>query len=47
VLVSEEKLFPDEKLSYRGPFTYTFNKIGTYHFIVKDLPEMNATIRVN
>jgi len=47
VLVSEEKLFPDEKLSYRVPFTYTFNEIGTYHFIVKDLPGMNATIRVN
>lgn len=47
VLVSEEKLFPDEKLSYRVPFTYTFNETGTYHFTVKDLPEMNATIRVN
>lgn len=47
VLVSEEKLFPDEKLSYRVPFTHTFNELGTYHFIVKDLPEMNATIRVN
>lgn len=47
VLVSEEKLFPDEKLSYRVPFTYTFNETGTYRFIVKDLPEMNATIRVN
>jgi plastocyanin len=46
VLVSEEKLFPDEKLSYRIPFTYTFNETGTYRFIVKDLPEMNATIRV-
>lgn len=47
VLVSDEKLFPDEKLSYRVPFTYTFNEIGTYHFAVKDFPEMNATVRVN
>lgn len=47
VLVSEEGLFPDEKLSYRVPFTYTFNETGTYRFIVKDLSEMNATIRVN
>jgi plastocyanin len=46
VLVSEEGLFPDEKLSYRVPFTYIFNEIGTYRFIVKDLPDMNATIRV-
>ncbi len=47
VLVSEEKLFPDEKLSYRVPFMYTFNETGTYRFTVKDLPEMKATIRVN
>lgn len=47
VLVSKEGMFPDEKLSYRVPFTYTFNEAGTYRFIVKDLPEMNATIRVN
>jgi len=46
VLVSEEKLFPNEKLSYRVPFTYTFNETGKYRFTVKDLPEMNATIRV-
>jgi plastocyanin len=47
VLVSEEGLFPDEKLSYRVPFTYTFSEAGTYSFVVKDLPEMNVTIRVN
>ncbi|MGB9939961.1 cell surface lipoprotein [Methanosarcina sp.] len=47
VLVSEDGLFPDKILSYRVPFTYTFNETGTYRFIVKDLPEMNATIRVN
>ncbi|RXA18007.1 cell surface lipoprotein [Methanosarcina sp. MSH10X1] len=47
VLVSEDGLFPDEKLSYKVSFTYTFNEAGTYSFIVKDIPEMNATIRVN
>lgn len=47
VLVSEDGLFPDKTLSYRVPFTYTFNETGTYHFIVKDLPQMNTTIRVN
>ncbi|HET8687483.1 MAG TPA: cell surface lipoprotein, partial [Methanosarcina sp.] len=47
VLVSEDGLFPDEKLSYRVPFTRTFNEAGTYRFNVKDVPEMNATIRVN
>jgi plastocyanin len=47
VLVSEDGLFPDEKLSYRVPFMYTFNETGTYRFIVKNIPEMNATIRVN
>jgi plastocyanin len=47
VLVSEDKLFPDEKLSYRVPFKYTFNETGTYSFVVKDIPEMNLTIRVS
>lgn len=47
VLVSEDGMFPDKTLSYRVPFTYTFNETGTYRFIVKDLPGMNATIRVN
>ncbi len=47
VLVSEDGLFPDEKLSYRVPFTYTFNEIGTYRFMVKNIPEMNVTIRVD
>ena len=47
VLVSEDGLFPDEKLSYRVPFMYTFNETGTYRFIVKNIPEINATIRVN
>lgn len=47
VLVSEDGMFPDKTLSYRVPFTYTFNETGTYRFIVKNLPGMNATIRVN
>lgn len=47
VLVSEDGLFPDKTLSYSVPFTYTFNETGTYSFIVKDVPGMNATIRVN
>lgn len=47
VLVSEDGMFPDKTLSYRVPFTYTFNETGNYRFIVKDLPGMNATIRVN
>jgi plastocyanin len=47
VLVSEEKLFPDEKLSYRVPFKYTFNEAGTYRFSVKDIPAMNLTVRVS
>ena len=42
MLVSKDGLFPDEKLSYRVPFTYIFNKTGTYHFTVKDIPEMNV-----
>ncbi|KKG08950.1 cell surface lipoprotein [Methanosarcina sp. 2.H.A.1B.4] len=47
VLVSEEDLFPDQKLAYRAPYSYTFNEPGTYLFTVKDTPEMNVTIRVN
>lgn len=47
LLVSEEKLFPDEKLSYKILFTDTFYERGTYHFIVNDLSEINAIIRVN
>ena len=47
VLVSEDGLFPDEKLSYRVPFTYAFNEPGTYRFIVKDIPGMNSTITVS
>jgi plastocyanin len=47
VLVSEEDLFPDQELAYRVPFSYTFNSPGTYHFAVKDVPEMNVTIRVS
>jgi len=47
VLVSEEDLFPDQKLAYRVPYSYTFNTPGTYLFTVKDVPEMNVTIRVN
>jgi plastocyanin len=47
VLVSEDKLFPDEKLSYRVPFKYTFNEAGTYRFSVKDMPQMNLTLRVS
>ena len=53
VLVSEDGLFSEEKLSYRVPFVYTFNEAGTYRFIVKDIsetntiPEMNVTIRVS
>ncbi|MGA9188440.1 MAG: hypothetical protein WB014_07750 [Methanosarcina sp.] len=47
MLVSEDGLFLDEKLSYRVPFMYTFNETGTYRFIVKNIPQMNATIRVN
>lgn len=47
VLVSEEGLFPDEELAYSVPYSYTFNKPGTYLFTVKDVPKMNCTIRVN
>lgn len=47
VLVSEENLFPDQELTYRVPYSYTFTDPGTYTFNVKDTPEMNTTIRVN
>ena len=47
VLISEDGLFPDKTLSYRVPFTYAFNETGTYSFIDKDIPGMNATVRVN
>ncbi|AKB60211.1 cupredoxin domain-containing protein [Methanosarcina mazei] len=47
ILVSEEDLFPDQELTYRVPYSYTFNKPGSYLFTVKDVPEMNVTIRVN
>ena len=46
VLVSKEGLFPDKELAYSVPYTYTFNNPGTYLFTVKDIPEMNVTIRV-
>ncbi|MDI9395738.1 MAG: cell surface lipoprotein [Euryarchaeota archaeon] len=47
VLVSEEGLFPDQNLAYRVPYSYTFNNPGTYLFAVKDIPEMNVTVRVS
>lgn len=47
VLVSEEGLFPDKELAYSVPYSYTFDKPGTYLFTVKDVPEMNCTIRVS
>ncbi|HII79169.1 MAG TPA: cell surface lipoprotein [Methanosarcina sp.] len=46
-LVSEENLFPDQELTYRVPYSCTFNNPGTYFFTVKDVPEMNVTIRVS
>ncbi len=47
VLVSKEGLFQDKELAYSVPFTYAFNKPGTYFFTVKDVPEMNVTVSVN
>lgn len=47
VLVSEEELFPDKELAYSVPYSYTFNDPGTYLFTVKDVPEMNFTVRVS
>lgn len=47
ILVSEEGLFEDQELAYSVPYSYTFNKPGSYLFTVKDVPEMNVTIRVN
>jgi plastocyanin len=47
ILVSEEGLFPDQELAYSVPYSHTFNNPGTYLFTVKDVPEMNVTIRVN
>lgn len=46
VLVSEEGLFSDQELAYSVPYSYTFTSPGTYLFTVKDVPEMNVTIRV-
>jgi len=46
-LVSEEALFPDQNLTYRVPYSYTFTKSGTYLFTIKDAPEMNVTVRVS
>lgn len=47
VLVSEEGLFSDQELKYNTPYSYTFSNPGTYLFTVKDVPEMNVTIRVS
>ncbi|AKB30394.1 Cell surface lipoprotein [Methanosarcina siciliae T4/M] len=47
VLVSEDGLFPDQEMAYSVPYSYTFNTPGTYIFSVKDVPEMNVTIRVS
>ncbi|TFH06210.1 MAG: cell surface lipoprotein [Methanosarcina sp.] len=47
VLVSEEGLFSDQEMAYSVPYSYTFNTPGTYLFTIKDVPEMNVTIRVN
>jgi len=47
VLVSEDGLFPDQEMDYSVPYSYTFNTPGTYIFTVKDVPEMNVTIRVS
>ena len=45
-LISEEELFPDTELAYSVPFSFTFNDPGTYTFTVKDIPEMNSTVKV-
>lgn len=47
VLVSEDGLFSDQELAYSVPYSYTFTNPGTYLFTVKDVPEMNVTVRVN
>ena len=47
VLVSEDGLFSDQEMAYSVPYSYTFNTPGTYIFTVKDVPEMNVTIRVS
>jgi plastocyanin len=47
VLVSKEGLFPETALDYSVPFNNTFDKQGSYHFNVKDNPDMNVTINVN
>ena len=46
-LVSKEGLFPDKELAYSVPYSYTFDKTGTYLFDVKDIPEMNCTVKVS
>lgn len=46
-LISEENLFPDQELTYRVPYSYTFTKPGTYLFTIKDAPEMDVTVRVS
>ncbi|MDD4497776.1 MAG: cell surface lipoprotein [Methanosarcinaceae archaeon] len=46
VLISEDRLFPAEELSYRVPFEYSFTASGTYLFTVEGIPEMNMTVTV-
>ena len=46
VLVSEEGLFQNTELEYSVPFSYTFNKAGTYSFTVEDVQAMNMTVMV-
>ncbi len=46
VLTSREYLFADQTLAYGNTFEYTFDKPGSYNFIVKGYPKMQMTITV-
>lgn len=47
VLVSEDNLWKDFSLGYGKSFEYTFNKTGTFGFIIKDEKDFKGTVVVN
>ncbi len=46
VLISDDGLFEDQEMYVHATHSYTFNKIGTYTFSVKDMPDMTLKVIV-
>jgi plastocyanin len=45
-LISSEGLFPDKTVDYLQRYSYQFNTKGTYHFSIKEFPEVTAKVEI-